>query len=81
MPETRPVIVWRDPEKVLARLPKDLRQLLRVAMDRLATEPRPRGCKKLTGYADLYRIRVGEWRIIFAIKDAELIILVLEMGK
>ena len=80
MPDTWRVIVLRDPEKVLARLPKDLRHRLRVDIDQLAHNPRPHGCKKLVGYRDLYRVRVGDWRVTYAIKDAELIVLVVEVA-
>ncbi len=35
----------------------------------LATEPRPPGCKKLRGYKDLWRVRVGDYRIVYIIDD------------
>jgi mRNA interferase RelE/StbE len=46
--------------------------LLRVAtkIDSLAEQPRPPGCKKLRGADDLWRVRVGDYRIIYAIDDA-----------
>ena len=37
-------------------------------------EPRPAGCKKLKGHDNLYRLRVGDWRIIYAVEDAVLIV-------
>ncbi len=36
----------------------------------LAETPRPPGCKKLRGYKDLWRIRVGDWRVLYIIDDA-----------
>jgi mRNA interferase RelE/StbE len=42
--------------------------------------PRPNGNKKLKGYKNLWRIRVGEWRIIYAIEDERLIVLVVELA-
>jgi mRNA interferase RelE/StbE len=36
----------------------------------LADDPRPLGCKKLKGYKDLWRIRVGDYRVIYSINDA-----------
>ena len=36
----------------------------------LAEHPRPPGCKKLKGYKDHWRIRVGDWRILYIIDDA-----------
>jgi mRNA interferase RelE/StbE len=36
----------------------------------LAANPRPAGCKKLKGYKDLWRVRVGDWRVLYIIDDA-----------
>ena len=36
----------------------------------LAENPRPPGCKKLRGYKDLWRIRVGDWRVLYVLDDA-----------
>jgi mRNA interferase RelE/StbE len=35
----------------------------------LAGDPRPAGCKKLRGYKDQWRIRVGDWRVLYIIDD------------
>jgi mRNA interferase RelE/StbE len=45
--------------------------LLRIAtkIDSFAEQPRPAGCKKLRGADDLWRVRVGDYRIIYAIDD------------
>jgi mRNA interferase RelE/StbE len=73
------VIVKHKAEKTLQRLPRDLRQRLAVAIDSLAIEPRPPGSKKLVGEA-FYRLRVGDWRIIYAIEDDQLIVLVVKVA-
>ena len=36
----------------------------------LADNPRPAGCKKLKGYKDQWRLRVGDWRVLYIIDDA-----------
>jgi len=36
----------------------------------LADNPRPAGCKKLKGYKDQWRVRVGDWRVVYIIDDA-----------
>ncbi|MBI4701818.1 MAG: type II toxin-antitoxin system RelE/ParE family toxin [Deltaproteobacteria bacterium] len=46
----------------------------------LAGEPRPHGCGKLAGSADRYRIRVGEWRVVYAIDDPAGVVSVLAVG-
>ncbi|HFD40370.1 MAG TPA: type II toxin-antitoxin system RelE/ParE family toxin [Anaerolineae bacterium] len=74
------VQVLRRPQKVLRRLPKNLLQRIREAIWSLADDPRPPGCVKLVGYDNLYRLRVGDWRIIYAVEDDQLIILVIEIA-
>ena len=49
-------------------------------IEELAVAPRPRNTIKLEGEEDLYRNRVGQYRIIYGIRDEELIVLVLEVG-
>jgi len=78
--KTWQVIIHRRAEKVLQRLPKDILQRIRSAIRELSSEPRPEGCKKLAGYDNLYRIRVGEWRVSYAVEKDRLIILVLEIS-
>jgi mRNA interferase RelE/StbE len=73
------IIFERDVQKVYRRLPKDLIARLDRAILALANDPRPAGCKKLTGF-DLYRIRVGDWRVTYAIEDDKLIVLVVEVA-
>ncbi len=70
-------------ERSLKRLKKQ-RQLLKridVAILSLRNNPRPNGCKKLVSrkYDNLYRIRVGEWRILYAIEEDEVIIIILDV--
>ena len=48
-------------------------------IDRLAESPRGKGCVKLSGM-DYYRVRVGIYRIIYQIQDANLIVLVIKAG-
>jgi mRNA interferase RelE/StbE len=59
---------------------KSLATRLVVAMRGLATDPRPPGCEKLAGVADLFRIRVGDYRIIYHIRDEALLVLVVKIG-
>ncbi|NRA34981.1 MAG: type II toxin-antitoxin system RelE/ParE family toxin [Polyangiaceae bacterium] len=42
----------------------------------LKEEPRPAGCKKLAGSDNLWRIRMGSYRIVYTIEDAEVLVLV-----
>ena len=58
--------------------PKDRRRVV-ARIRRLSTEPRPPGCEKLSGH-DLYRVRQGNYRILYATQDADLIIVVIRVG-
>jgi len=73
------VITTRKAERRIRRLPKDLIKRLRKAIDALGDNPRPPGYKKLVGM-DLYRIRVGNWRVIYTIEDDQLIVLVVTVA-
>ncbi len=60
-------------------MPRDLAGRLRKVLRALATEPRPHGAEPLKGH-DLYRLRLGDWRIIYAIRDAELLVLIVRIA-
>lgn len=62
------------------RLPADAKQRVAAAIDDLATDPRPRGVAKLAREDDLFRIRAGDYRVIYTIRDRELLILVVRIG-
>ena len=73
------IIFQRDAEKELRQFPeKDIKRILKV-IDFLRDEPFPVGVKKLVG-SDFYRIRIGTYRVIYQIKNKELIIVVLKVG-
>ena len=74
------VQIVKSEQKVLERLPRDLLQRIRRAINGLATDPRPLGCKKLAGFENYYRVRVGDWRIIYTIFEDTLIVLVIEVA-
>ncbi len=53
----------------LERLSDTLIDRLLPKIEALGANPRPAGCKKLRGYRDLWRIRVGDYRIVYIIDD------------
>ena len=53
----------------MERLSDKLLAYLVSRIDGLVVNPRPFGCKKLRGYKDLWRIRVGDYRIVYIIDD------------
>ena len=66
--------------KAIDRLPAQVVSRIRKAVDALAIDPRPRGCKKLTGKGDKYRLRVGDYRVVYSVEDDQLIVLVIDLG-
>jgi mRNA interferase RelE/StbE len=62
----------------LRKLPNDVQERLVRRIDDLAAERRPRG--SITLEDDFYRIRVGDYRVIYAIRDEELIVLMVRVG-
>jgi mRNA interferase RelE/StbE len=74
------VVITRDAEKVMRRLPRNLLKRIRAAIWALADNPRPHGCTKLEGHKTLWRLRVGNWRITYSIEDDLLLILVVEVS-
>ena len=56
------------------------RQLIVAKVLALADEPRPAGCEKLAGESDRYRLRVGQYRIVYSVADDELVVLVVRVA-
>ena len=64
------IIVSNSAEKDMEKLPSTALKKVEGAINLLATEPRPTGCKKLKGTREyLWRIRVGDYRVIYSITD------------
>jgi mRNA interferase RelE/StbE len=66
--------------KQLKKLPADVKERIDTKIQDLAIEPRPDGVKKLQGDDTSYRIRVGDYRIIYEIEDDVLLITVIKVG-
>ena len=63
------VLLERAAEKDLARLSSGIHDRIIEAIQALAKNPRPSGCRKLTGSKHDWRIRVGDYRVIYEIAD------------
>ena len=64
----------------LSKLPIDARQRVVDAISGLAAEPRPAGVKKLSGSTSSYRLRVGDYRVLYTIADRVLSVIVVKVG-
>jgi len=67
---------WRD----LRKLPQEVLQRVRTAIDSLAGDALPPGLIKLTGSEDVWRIRVGQYRVLYRLHTQELLIVVVRIG-
>ncbi len=63
----------RSARKDLDRLDAQIVQRIFPKIERLASQPRPAGCLKLQGSGDLWRMRVGDYRVIYSIDDRDLV--------
>lgn len=64
----------RSARRELERLPRSVAERILVRIDSLAENPRPPGCRKLQGPSRLWRIRTGEYRVVYDIDDDKRII-------
>jgi mRNA interferase RelE/StbE len=73
------VEIARRAVKVLAALPRREQQRIRAAIDLLAGEPRPPTTTKLVGEVRAYRVRVGDYRIVYEVFDDKLVVQVVRV--
>ena len=74
------VVYKPSSDKALRKLPVPVQVRIAAATDGLVANPRPLGCVKLKGEEDLWRIRVGDYRVVYTIEDNELIVLVVRVA-
>jgi len=68
-------------ERALRQIARHDQQRIRDRIDALADDPRPPGVKPLQGSSEgLLRIRVGEYRVIYLVKDDLLLVVVVRIG-
>jgi mRNA interferase RelE/StbE len=72
--------ISRTAEKQLKKLPPADQRRVARAMLALADDPFPRGSRKLSGYEDIFRVRIGRYRIVYSVSEKRLIIIVLKIG-
>lgn len=63
------IVLARSARKELQALPEPIASRVLRRIEALARTPRPAGCHKLVGSENLWRIRVGEYRVVYAIDD------------
>lgn len=74
------VTITRGAAKTFRGLHPQVAARLKVAIEALSEDPRPPGSLQLRGGDGEFRIRVGDYRIIYDVEDDELVVLVLRVG-
>ena len=74
------VLLAPPAERQLKSLAEPIQKRIARRLRGLRENPRPHGIKKLAGEEDLYRIREGDYRIVYTIRDKELIVLIVKIG-
>ena len=67
-------------DRQLQRLPEPVQKRIVAGVAALAENPRPAGVVKLVGDDNLWRIRIGDYRVVYEIHDTRLVILVLRVA-
>jgi mRNA interferase RelE/StbE len=67
-------------QRSFAKLDPHIRERIAPHIDALATDPRPAKAKRLVASEELYRIRVGAYRIVYTVEDDVLVVLVIKIG-
>ena len=74
------IIITKSAEKEFQALTKPEQRAIDARIQELAKDPRPPGAAKIRGFQDIYRIRAGDYRIVYRIQDDELIVLIIRIG-
>jgi mRNA interferase RelE/StbE len=79
------VVVYRIQFKPLAlrqleKLPRDAQRRLSTKIEALQDEPFPPGCKKMAAVPDAWRIRAGDYRVVYQVHREIVLVLVLSVG-
>jgi len=72
--------ISRSAEKQLRKLPRKDQERVVEAILSLAENQRPRGSRKLSGYDDVFRIRIGQYRLLYSVSSRKLIVIILKVG-
>ncbi|MFZ4503892.1 MAG: type II toxin-antitoxin system RelE family toxin [Methylovulum sp.] len=74
------VEIKKSAQKTLLGLPAQIVENITLIIDSLIENPKPHGSKKLAGADNTYRIRSGDYRIIYTVFNSELIVEVIKVG-
>jgi mRNA interferase RelE/StbE len=67
-------------QRQLRRLDRQAQRRVQAAIELLATDPRPPGAKALQGRRGYLRVRTGDYRVVYTVRDDVLLVLVVALG-
>jgi mRNA interferase RelE/StbE len=74
------ILILREANRSLAKLPARTQDRIDLAIDGLAEDPRPAGTVRVGATEPTYRIRMGDYRVLYPVDDAERVVTVVRVG-
>jgi len=64
----------------LLKLPRQVQPRIARAVNQLGVDPRPPGCRKIIGTEDVWRIRIGSYRVLYRVRESQLEVIVIRVA-
>ena len=74
------LLFWPAAKRALRKLPPEIRQKIGPVLEHLRESPRPAGAEKLSGHERRWRVRVGDYRVVYEIYDEKKQVVVVAAG-
>lgn len=72
--------ITREALRALVKLDKPVRRRIQATIDRLQADPHPQGSIALHGLHGAFRVRVGDYRVIYTVDDGQLLVVIVDLG-
>ena len=79
-PKRYAVEIGTAAKKDFRKLPRNVQKKIKPIIDSLSENPRPAGVESIKGIKGAYRLRVGSFRVVYQVKDREVVVLVLRIA-
>ncbi|MCX6998136.1 MAG: type II toxin-antitoxin system RelE/ParE family toxin [Kiritimatiellaeota bacterium] len=73
------IVILPAAQRQMVALDRDMQRRIDIKIRALADTPRPSGVVKMAGAENQWRLRVGDWRVLYAIIDRELVVLIVKL--
>jgi mRNA interferase RelE/StbE len=73
-------IEWkRSALREFKKLPQAIQTIVQQAVEKLRNDPRSGGCRKLAGFDSVYRVRIGDYRLVYEVQDKAILVYILRV--